>query len=135
MTGKGCNSYKLVALLVKFEYSDCISLRRGKNPHSRKKKCPDTKLHLVVSVQCPVLEIWGVWSSPSLPLLPGSLWVVVPVCVSFMGQVGQFRNYLQLIGLCVKKDLLENYLYSIGILETIRVWAKYLYLMGILDII
>ena len=36
-----------------------------------------------------MLELWGMWSTPSLPLLPGSLWpgVVAPDRVLFMGQI------------------------------------------------
>ena len=36
-----------------------------------------------------VFEFWGIWSTPSLPLLLSSLWsgVVVVVRVSSMGQI------------------------------------------------
>ena len=36
-----------------------------------------------------MLELWGMWSTPSLPSLPGSLWpvVVAPDKVLFMGQL------------------------------------------------
>ena len=36
-----------------------------------------------------MLEFWGMWSTPSLPLLPGPLWpgVVVPDRVLSMGQI------------------------------------------------
>ena len=42
-----------------------------------------------------VLEIWGMWSTPSLPL---PLWpgVVVPVRVSSMGQIEIFNHFLYL---------------------------------------
>ena len=35
------------------------------------KECPgyDVRLHLVARV--PVMELWGMWSTSSLPLLPG----------------------------------------------------------------
>ena len=36
--------------------------------------------------EVPVLELWGMWSTPSFPLLPGQPWTgaVVPVRVSSM---------------------------------------------------
>ena len=36
-----------------------------------------------------MLELWGMWSTPSLPLLPGPLWpgVVTPDGVQSMGQI------------------------------------------------
>ena len=36
-----------------------------------------------------VLELWGIWSTPSLPLLPGPLWlgIVAPDRVLSMGQI------------------------------------------------
>ena len=41
------------------------------------------------------LEIWWIWSTPSLPLLSGPLWpgMVVPVRVPSMGQIEKF-NYI-----------------------------------------
>ena len=41
--------------------------------------------------EAPVLEIWGMWSTPSLPLLPGPLWpgVVAPNRVLSIGQIEQ----------------------------------------------
>ena len=40
----------------------------------------------------PVQEIWGMWSTPLLPLLPGSLWpeMVGPDSVLSMGQIELF---------------------------------------------
>ena len=41
--------------------------------------------------KAPALEIWGIWSTPSLSFLPGSLWpgVVTPDRVLSMGQIEQ----------------------------------------------
>ena len=41
-----------------------------------------------------VLDLWGMWSVPSLPLLSGLLCpgVVVPVRVSYRGQIELFNN-------------------------------------------
>ena len=47
-----------------------------------------------------MLEIWGMWSTPSLPLLPGPLWpgVVVPDRVLSMGQIEPFgKKRLELL--------------------------------------
>ena len=46
----------------------------------------------------------GVWTTPSLPLFPGPLWlgIVVPVKASSLGQIDPFKNYLYLIELSVK---------------------------------
>ena len=54
-----------------------------------------------------VLEIWGVRSTTSLPLLPGLLWfgMVISVRVSSLVQIDLLKNYLYLIGLCAKKYL------------------------------
>ena len=48
--------------------------------------------------KAPVLELWGMWSTLSLPLLPGSLLpgVVVPVRVLSMGQIELFNHLLYL---------------------------------------
>ena len=45
-----------------------------------------------------VMELWGIWSTLSLPLLLGPLWpgVVVPVRVLSMGQIELFNNLLYL---------------------------------------
>ena len=42
--------------------------------------------------EVPNLAIWGIWSTPSLPLLLGLLWprIVVPVRVSSMGLIEHF---------------------------------------------
>ena len=42
--------------------------------------------------EAPALEIWGMWSTPSLPLLPGPLWlgVIAPDRILSMGQIELF---------------------------------------------
>ena len=49
----------------------------------------DTKLS---NDEVPALEIWGMWSIPSLPLLPDLLWprVGAPDRVQSMGQIELF---------------------------------------------
>ena len=59
------------------EYTDCFSAEGVRSPPN---ECPgyDTKQS---DGEVPaVLELWGMWSTPSLPLLPGPLWpgVVAP---------------------------------------------------------
>ena len=73
------------------EYSDCISAER-KDTHN---KYPDMKQS---DGEASVLELWGMWSSPSLPLLPGPLWprVVVPVRVLSMVQIELFNHLVYL---------------------------------------
>ena len=41
-----------------------------------------------------VPELWGMWSTPSLPLIPGPLWpwVVVTARVPSMGQIDLFDH-------------------------------------------
>ena len=62
-----------------------------------------TKLHLMVR-----LEIWRVHSTPSLPLLPGSLQPTVIVS-SRLPSVGQIENYSYFIGPCDKKISRNNF--------------------------
>ena len=52
--------------------------------------------------EAPVLELWGIWSTPSLPLFPYSLWpgVVAPDRILSMGQVEQT--------MCANKWLILN---------------------------
>ena len=79
---KQIHSFVVIILLLLscwqgLEYADCIPCREIWLPPSRKKRCCswyDTELHLIGS-----LEIWGMWSIPSLPLLPGPLWSPVKV--------------------------------------------------------
>ena len=56
-----------------------------------KKRCPayDTKLHLMVSV---ILEIWAVWGTPLMSLLPGPLWSWVIVLGRIFSMSRMFEN-------------------------------------------
>ena len=46
--------------------------------------------------EAPFLKIWRVWSSYSLPLLPGTLWIVVVVSlkVPWMGEIDLFKLFV-----------------------------------------
>ena len=76
----------LVPLAGTVEYTDCISAEEVRPSPN---ECPryDPKQS---DAEVPVMiELWGMRSTPSLPLLPGSLWprVVVPDNVLSMGQI------------------------------------------------
>ena len=45
-----------------------------------------------------MLKLWGMWSTPSLPLLPGPVWsrAVALDRVTFMGQTELNCNYVKL---------------------------------------
>ena len=59
--------------------------------------------------KAPVLEIWGVWTTPLLTLLPDPLkpWVVVPARVLSFGQIDLFKNYFDLTEPC-KNNYTKN---------------------------
>ena len=61
-------TWKIALSAGAVEYT--ASLQRGKTPPN---ECPgyNTKQSDEASV---ILELWGIRSTPSLPLLPGSLW-------------------------------------------------------------
>ena len=62
-----------------------------------------------------MLELWGMWSIPLLPLLPGLLWtgVVAPDWAQSMGQI-ELNCVLRLelfeikLFICIKIDLVLN---------------------------
>ena len=66
--------------------------------------------------EAPVLEIWGMGSTPSFPLLPGPLWprVVAPDRILSMGQIWHFKlcanKWLMLIKLLVIHSNTWNHL-------------------------
>ena len=66
--------YQVVAQSAGAVYTLTISLQRGKTPPHTHNKRPgyDSKQH---DGEVPLmLELWGKWSTPSLPSLPGPLW-------------------------------------------------------------
>ena len=83
------------------EYIDCISAK-GPDYDIKQSDCED-----------PALEIWGMWSTPSLPFLPGPLWLgmVAPERVLSMDPIEQT--------MCANKRLLWNCDCYIAILKTI----------------
>ena len=64
------------------------SLQRGKTPSSHN-ECPRYDIQQSDGNVAVMLELWGMWSTPSLPSLLGSLWlgVVAPHMVLSMGQI------------------------------------------------
>ena len=78
------------------EFIDCISLQRSKILPPN--KCPGYDIKQSDG-EAPALEIWGMWSTLSLPLLPGPLWpgVVAPDWVLSIGQIKQ-TVYKQMTG-------------------------------------
>ena len=68
------------------EYTDCFS-EEGMKPHSKEWPGYDTKQF---DGEVPVmLELWGMWTTPLLPSLPGPLWprVVAADRVPSIGQI------------------------------------------------
>ena len=51
------------------EYTDCISVKGSDSPN----KCPDNDIKQFDGEVLVILELWGIQSTPSLPLLPGPL--------------------------------------------------------------
>ena len=60
--------------------------------------------------EVPVLELWGMWSTPSLSLFPGPLRtrVVVPIRVPSVGHIELLNNFLML--LTVSKQMTWDHL-------------------------
>ena len=78
-------------------------LQRGKTPTHKMCLGYDTKPS---DGQDPILKLWGMWSTPSLLLLPGPLRfrVVVPVRVPSMDQIELFNHLLRIITICYLKQ-------------------------------
>ena len=53
------------------EYTNCFFVE-GEDPHHN--ECPGDDTKQFDGKAPAMLELWGMWSSPSLPLLPGPLW-------------------------------------------------------------
>ena len=64
-----------------------LHLCRGVRPPHPTNKCPGYDAKQSDGEVPAVLELWGMWSTPSLPLLPGPLWpgVVAPDRALSMG--------------------------------------------------
>ena len=94
------------------EFADCISaevLAPALN------ECPgyDTESF---DGEAQVLELWGIWDTPSMPLFPSQLWtrVVIPVRVQSMDQIELFNYLLDLKPFnCVQKWLILNWIINI----------------------
>ena len=71
------------------EYTNFIS---AEEVRPRPNECPlyDIKQS---DGEAPVMEFWGMWSTSSLPLIPGQLWpgVVAPDKILSMGQIELFE--------------------------------------------
>ena len=93
------------------EYTDCI-FAEGEDP-SAPNKCPGYDTKQSDGEALITMELWGMQSTSSLPLLPGSLWpgVVAPDVILRMGQIEQTK--------CANKWLMLNWDCYIAILETI----------------
>ena len=67
------------------EYTDCIFTEDADFPN----ECPEYDTKQSDGEALVMLELGGMWSTPSLPLLPGLLWprVVAPGKVLSMGQI------------------------------------------------
>ena len=95
-------------------------LHLGRGVRSPIAECPsyDTKQF---GGEAPVLELWGMWSTPSLPLLPGPLWpgVVAPDRDLSMGQIELFDHLT-----CAQANDLSNCYLYIAILWTINICAN-----------
>ena len=52
------------------EYANCISAEGS--PITTINKCPEYDNKQPLTVKLPCLELWEMWSTPSLPLLPES---------------------------------------------------------------
>ena len=66
------------------EYTNCISAEESDLPPN---ECPEYDIKQSDAEAPVMLELWGMWSTPSLLLLPGPLWpgVVEPDRVLSMG--------------------------------------------------
>ena len=53
------------------EYTDCFSVERVRHPLP--KECPGYDTKQSDGDASVIVELWGMWSTPLLPSLPGSL--------------------------------------------------------------
>ena len=70
----GIHRLSFTQLAGAIEYTNCFSAEWYNHPSPPRHECPgyDTKQS---DGEVPaMLELWGMWSTPSLPLLPGPFW-------------------------------------------------------------
>ena len=79
-----------------------LHLCRGLKPAPCHNECPDYNTKQSDGDVPVMLELWGIWSTLSLPSLPGPLWprVVAPDRVRFMSNRTKLHTYAKLN--CVK---------------------------------
>ena len=68
------------------EYTDCISAESKRRTQRVSNVFPKQS-----DGEAPVLELWEIWSTSSLPLLPDSLWPVVVIYKALCADVAQGR--------------------------------------------
>ena len=87
--------------------------------YRQRERCSITIWHQTASDgDATIFDLWGMWSAPSLPLLPGPLWpwVVVPVRILSIDQIELFDHFSE----CKQMTGVKlNCLCYITILETI----------------
>ena len=71
-------------------YTPTVSLQRGETPPPN--KCPESDTKQSDHESPLMLDLWRMWSTPSLPLLPGPIWLGVLAFdrVLSMGQIELF---------------------------------------------
>ena len=74
------------------ENSPTVSLQRVKTPPHTHNECHRYGIKQSDGKALVRLELWGIWSTPSLPMLPGPLWpgVVASDRVLSVGQIELF---------------------------------------------
>ena len=87
--------YLCLTELLEIELIICIKMDVALN-NLQKLMCHETQpTNQITDGEAIVLEIWGMWNTLSLPLLPGSLWhgMILTVRVTFIQLIDLFANY------------------------------------------
>ena len=111
------NSLDSFVFLGAVEYTDCTSAK-GQAPIQRV-SWYDTKQSF--SEAPAILELWGMWNTPSLPSLPGLLWlrVVAPDRVLWRGQI-ELKCVLMLNWIVWNRTVLSSKLRTYGKLNCLK---------------